>query len=266
MSERFSVTALSVCEALFLFSLTSVIVFPPPGPYLTSGFLKAPMPEVAVHAPLSPTGGTKPLFMKQVFTALLLFSLLSVTAQKQQEYALSFTNNATAFPFGILSGYTSSPVHPGVELAWSQTLREKAKHDWYRTVTAGYFFHRFIQHGIPLYVNYGYRYKFTNRFVMDASLGGGYFHSIPATEVLKADENGNYRNAKGIGRPQAMLAVTLGTGYRVILHQQPVRLFLQYQVRLQTPFVRSYVPVLPYNQLAAGAAMRFPFVKKTTTP
>lgn len=204
--------------------------------------------------------------MKQVLTALLLFLFLPVTAQKQHEYSISLTNNATAFPFGILSGYTSSPLHPGFELGWSRTLQEKPRHDWYRTVTAGYFFHRFIQHGIPLYVNYGYRYKLTKQFMMDASLGGGYFHSVPATEVLKPDDNGNYRNAKGIGRPQAILAFTLGAGYRVTIHQQPVRLFLQYQVRLQTPFVRSYVPVLPYNQVAAGATMRFPFPKKTTTP
>lgn len=197
--------------------------------------------------------------MKRIFYLMLICSL-TATAQKSQVYSISVTNNATAFPYGILKGYFTAPVHPGIELGWNQTLSKKKKHDWFRGVHVGYFYHRFVQHGIPLYVDYGYRYKAGKAFQASAALGAGYFHSIPAVEVLK-NENGEYRNAKGIGRPQAMVAFTLGAGYTIPVKDQPLTLFINYQVRLQTPFVKSYVPVLPYNQVAVGASLP---LKKTS--
>jgi len=36
--------------------------------------------------------------------------------------------------------------------------------------------------------------------------------------------------------------------------KQPLRLFTQYQQQLQMPFVKSYVPLLPYNVLMIGVS------------
>lgn len=191
--------------------------------------------------------------MKSIVVFLLCCSI-TATAQREQSCSISITNNATALPFGILKGYFSAPVHPGFELDWNQTVSKKKKHDWFRGIHVGYFYHRFVQHGIPLYIDYGYRYKAGKAFHASAAIGAGYFHSIPAVEVLKND-NGDYKNAKGIGRPQAMIAFTLGTGYTIPVKDKPLTVFIHYQVRLQTPFVKSYVPVLPYNQVALGAAL-----------
>lgn len=201
--------------------------------------------------------------MKPFLFVFMFFISAVLPAQNKDQLSIALTDNASAYPFSTFAGYFHAPIHPGIELGWSRNFREKKKHDWFRDVKLGYFYHRFVQHGIPLYVNYGYRYKFSKRFNADAALGAGYFHSIAAVEVLKLDDAGNYKNAKGIGRPQAMAALTIGTGYIFQINKdQPVKLFLQYQARIQTPFVKSYVPILPYNQAAIGVSFLFPSTKK----
>ena len=37
--------------------------------------------------------------------------------------------------------------------------------------------------------------------------------------------------------------------------QNLLQVFMNYQQRLQTPFVKSYVPLLPYNNLSLGGSM-----------
>ncbi|HLO79675.1 MAG TPA: hypothetical protein VK166_01880 [Chitinophagaceae bacterium] len=183
--------------------------------------------------------------------------LLCITSQAQKKYHLSFalTNNASSYPFQYLAGYVENPLHPGFELGYGKTWGRKKHHEWFGELKLGYFYHQFVQHGIPIYFNGGYRYMFNHRFSMDAALGAGYFHSIATTDVLKL-ENGEYVNAKGIGRPQIMAAVTLGAGYHIKMNKtDSLRLFLQYQARVQLPFNDDYVPVLPYNQIAIGVSI-----------
>jgi hypothetical protein len=202
--------------------------------------------------------------MKKFLFFTFLLVTLHLQAQNRNYYSVAFTNNASSYPLNTFAGFFKAPFHPGIELGWSRNFKEKIKHDWFRDVKLGYFYHRFVQHGIPIYLNYGYRYKFSKQFYSQIALGGGYFHSIPATEVLKLNDNGDYKNAKGIGRPQALFALSVGTGYVFKLtNQQPLNLFLQYQARIQTPFVKSYVPILPYNQLAIGASFTIQPTKKT---
>lgn len=191
--------------------------------------------------------------MKRILFFILLLGVTAARGQSKCYYAVSLTDQCTAFPFAKALGLFKEPMHPGFEVLYGKVIREKNKHDWIREYHAGYFYHRFLQHGIPLYIQYAYRYKFTTKFSADAALGAGYFHSIAATEVLKKNANGDYHPAKGIGRPQGMAAFTLGAGYHFKwMSKRPFRLFLNYQVRLQAPFVKSYVPILPYTQAAIG--------------
>lgn len=190
---------------------------------------------------------------------LLLFDF-STSAQSKSSITFVLTGQATAYPFGKFIGMFNGPFHPGAEIGWSKTIRMQPRHEWFREFKAGYFYHRFVQHGIPLYLHYGIRYKVVERFQLSAALGAGYFHSIPATAVYKLNENGDYVNAKGIGRPQTMAAFTLGASYRINADaSNPVLVLWLYQQRLQMPYVRSYVPLLPYVQMAWGVS--FPFNK-----
>ena len=187
--------------------------------------------------------------------ALVSCFAVNTFAQKQryQHLSIAVNNNQTVFPFGRFVGLFGGPYHPGVELGYGFNWSTKAKHDWFQRINVGYFHHRFAQHGFPLYTQVGFRYKFDNYFHFESAIGGGYFHSIPATAQLKLNDNREYENGKGIGRPQAMLQFDLrASGNITPGFDKPIRLFLAYKQRLQTPFVKSYVPLLPYNVFEIG--------------
>jgi len=196
--------------------------------------------------------------MKHLIIYSLLLSLsVQVLAQKKKQkfISLAITNSQTAMPFGKFSSLLLKDYHPGVEAGIGFNWKTKKKHDWFQEFKVGYFLHRFVQHGIPVYTNLGYRYKFSPKFSTEVLLGGGYLHSIPATAKLKLDENGEYYNNKGIGRMQAMVNFSARLSYNIQSGMnKPIRLFMQYQQQLQMPFVKSYVPLLPYNVFMIGAA------------
>jgi hypothetical protein len=192
--------------------------------------------------------------MKFIFCLLILFFTNVTFAQKNHSVSLAFTDNASSYPFGKFAGFFTEPLHAGFEVGWLNANHKK-RHDWFWEIKAGYFYHQFVQHGIPIYADFGYRYQFIKHISGDISLGAGYFHSIPATEIFKLNGSGNYDNAKGVGRPQVMVPFTLGLNYDFKLNgQRPSKLFIQYQQRLQAPFVNNYVPIIPYNQVAIGFA------------
>ena len=192
----------------------------------------------------------------KIFLALVLSCCATVSfAQKRryQHVSIAVNNNQTAVPFGKFVGLFAGPYHPGVELGYGFNWSTKPRHDWFQRVNVGYFHHRFAQHGFPLYTQIGYRFKFDHYFHFESAIGGGYFHSIPATAQFKLNDTGEYTNGKGIGRPQAMLQFELrASGNITPPASKPIRLFLAYKQRLQMPFVKSYVPLLPYNVFEIG--------------
>lgn len=197
------------------------------------------------------------IITKISITILCCLFFINSIAQHNEEFRFAVTNNNAAYPFSKLSGLFRSPLHPGVEFTYGFNWKTKPTHDFYQQVNLAYFYHRFVQHGIPLYTNFGYRYKFSVPFFAEASIGMGYLHSIPATAKLKLAKDGAYENNKGIGRMQAMFVFNVNIGYVIHANQKnPVRVFVSSQQRIQTPFVKSYVPLLPYNSIMIGAALR----------
>jgi hypothetical protein len=179
--------------------------------------------------------------------------MAGIIAQKNKYISLGVYNTQTAMPFGKFAGLFGEILHPGVEIGYGKIISPKQKHEWFSEWKVSYFFHRFVQHGIPITYNYGYRYKFNSKFSAEALLGAGYMHSIPATAKLKLNSDGEYENNKGVGRMQATASFSVGVSYIVNpKDQRPLRLFTLYQQRLQMPFVRSYVPLLPYNSFMVG--------------
>lgn len=193
--------------------------------------------------------------MKYVLTSIIIiFLTVQVTAQQKKYFSAAIFTTQNAMPFGKFAGLFGGTFHPGLELGYGKTLKPKTKHEWLVELKFAYFFHRYVQHGMPLYLNFGYRYKINSRLSAETSLGAGYMHSIPATAKLKLNENGEYENNKGAGRMQAAANYALGFSY--ILNpsaSQPLRIFTSYQQRIQMPFVKSYVPLLPYSSFVIGA-------------
>jgi hypothetical protein len=193
------------------------------------------------------------------YVSLLLFLLpfLALGQKKEEQISLAFTNNHTAYPFASFAKLFSGPYHPGVELGYGFNWTTDKKHDWYQAFRLGYFYHRFVQHAIPLYTQTGYRYKPWHRMNFNAALGIGYMHSIPATAVLKMNSNGEYEKAKGVGRAQAILNFSVGGRYAINKKTDAPTIFLQCTQQFQAPFINSYVPLLPYNTIALGLSIPF---------
>jgi hypothetical protein len=194
--------------------------------------------------------------MKILLTAVAVFFITtSLWAQRQARFvSIAVTNNNSAFPFSRFGALFTKEFHPGVEVGYGFNWKTNVKHDWYQTFKAGYFFHRFVQHAIPLYTQLGYRYKL-QRLHATAALGAGYLHSVPATAVLELQEDGIYENAKGIGRGQALILLSAGVAYVLAENRSAPTIFLHYRQQLQTPFIKSYVPLLPYNGIAIGVTV-----------
>lgn len=203
--------------------------------------------------------------MKKVFYIIFLVILANgLSAQKTKEISIAFLNTATAYPFSQLGKLAAGIEHPGVELGYGFNWKTKRKHDWFQEFKLSYFYHRFVQYGIPLYTDIGYRYKFSRALSAQVSLGAGYMQSIPATAKLKLSANGEYKKDKGIGRSQAIAVVSFSIGYTIHSSAKNApRLFITYQQFLQTPFVKAYVPILPYNSLLIGCSIPFRSHKKT---
>lgn len=155
-------------------------------------------------------------------------------------------------------GILTLPIHPGFTVGTEFIYKKKNNSEFFQSVVLGYFYHRYAQHGIQLYTEFGYRYNFACRLAFETKLGVGYLHSIPATGIFEQDSNGEYQQANRFGYAQFMLPVfSLGALYR--LHNTNISIFFNYQFWLQMPFVKQYVPVLPNTALHLGVVFPINF-------
>jgi hypothetical protein len=192
--------------------------------------------------------------MKYILTiAAFVWITLSATAQQSTYVTASVYNTQSAMPFGKLSGLFDGVVHPGMELGYGKDIWQRSKQFWFLELKFGLLYHRYVQCGIPIYLDFGYDHSIAGGFSIKTSVGAGYMHSIPAAEKFKLNSNGEYKNNKGIGRMQAIASFGIGLEYRIkTTPLGPLVLFTNYQQRVQFPFVKSYVPLLPYNSIMIG--------------
>lgn len=196
--------------------------------------------------------------MKCLFILLITICLLiKVNAQKggNKYFSLAVFNTENAKPFGKFAGLFGEILHPGIEAGYGNDIFARPHHEWFVELKIAYFYHRFVQHGIPLYLNFGYRYIINSHFSAETSIGAGYMQSIPAPAKLELNSDGNYVKNKGAGRIQAVASYSLGFRYTPNPSAaRPLRISTAYQQRIQMPFVKSYVPLLPYNSFMIGVS------------
>lgn len=195
------------------------------------------------------------LLLLFLFTAAVPFYLL---ANDSLHYPLRLTvfDNATLLPGGDAWLVWGLPVHPGVSAGTEFEYRHWRHGMLFQSAVLQYQYHRYVQHTIQAYSEVGYRYALRWPLNLEARLGAGYLHAIPAAQVFVFDQ-GRYVRKKSWGRAQLMAGAALGVGVRL---PRDWTLVLQYQFYIQTPFVRSYVPVLPNTALHAG--VQFPFLHR----
>ena len=184
-------------------------------------------------------------FLLNLFVFLPFLQAQDKTAQP---LVISAFNNATLLPGQGVLGIWGTPLHPGLSLGTEFPLKAQEKSLFLQTLKLGYFYHQYVQHGIQLYTETGYR-KYLNTWDLEARLGAGYLHSIAATTVFELDDAGRYNQLHTLGRPQFMASLALGAGYTI---NTDYRIFLNYQFYLQMPFVREYVPLVPNSAVHLG--------------
>ena len=183
-------------------------------------------------------------------TTLGMICHSSAQKHRPDHYSLAFTTMHTAFPFNSFSSLFTKEFHPGLEIGTGFNWKNKTKHDWLQTFQFGYSYHRWVQHSLTLYTEFGYRYKFSKSFSANTKIGAGYLHAIPAGKIFKLQEDGDYKKKTNIGRPQAMAGFSVGVSKSI--SRSGMAIFLNYQQRLQLPFIKSYVPLLPSDYLILG--------------
>jgi len=197
---------------------------------------------------------------KLILFLALVFLFTAATAQtdkREKWFMIDAMNVHTAKPFGSFAGLFGQEVHPGLEVGIGWNWKSKAKHDWFQEAKLGYFYHRWVQHSIALNTEFGYRYKLPALFSIEAKLGAGYSRVIVANQVfiIDIDKNRQYTQITS-GRGQAIVTTSFALN-KAFGKERDKRIFFQYQQRLQTPFVKSYIPLLPYNIAALGFAVSF---------
>jgi len=185
-----------------------------------------------------------------------MYTVIAAEAQqkKRQTYVMAAISNAhTAKPLGSFIALFTEEIHPGFEVGGGINWKSKPKHDWFQEVRFGYFYHRYVQHSLSFYTDFGYRYKLPLDISLEARLGGGFTRVIVANEVFMdgLDKGRQYTQIVS-GRSQAIITSSFVVN-KGISKKTASKVFFQYQQRVQTPFVQSYIPLLPYNMAMFGA-------------
>lgn len=200
------------------------------------------------------------MFKHFLLLLLLLKTWSPLSAKKPLYIGIAVNNYISAKPFTGFPKLFYSQFHPGITLSTGITWKEKNKHQWMQTFKATYFSHRYIQRSLGLYTEFGYRYLPNKKIGLNAALGGGYLHMIPATEQFRQNSNGDWEEIKIKSRPQGLISLSLGIDFA--LNSKGYRGFMRYQNLFQTPFVPGYVPLLPYNVLHLGVTIPVSSLKK----
>ncbi len=182
---------------------------------------------------------------------LCLITYSSYAQKKITQVTFETGNAVSALPFLGAHQLFYSNYHPFTTLGARLMLKEKGKHAWEQSLNLGYIYHRFVQHSIPLFTETIYRYDFNKSFSMRAHIGLGYLHSIPGTNRFELNDQGEYEKINSLGRAQACVKFSISAAYAI---NQDLQLSLNYGVLGQMPFVKSYVPLLPYNSIQLGIA------------
>jgi hypothetical protein len=199
--------------------------------------------------------------MRLITALLLLISTYQLQAQdkKGTSWKIGFTNSQTARPFAKFSSLFHSPFHPGFELGYLKTENIHRNSKWEFEPAISYTFHRWVQHNIAVVVNQYYKHDLAAGFLLSARVGAGYQLSIPTSKVYRL--SGETIKAKAFaGRSQFTFNAAFGVDKHI--GKKGIMLGLLYQQKIQTPFVKNYVPLLPYNSMMI--AVTIPVHNKTS--
>lgn len=199
--------------------------------------------------------------LRCIISAIVIFfgSLLPAFGQSTQStpkkpLVVSLFNLGTQLPGTGVLGVFTTPIHPGLSAGTEFRYNSSTTNQFFQTAKFGIYYHQYVQTGIQLYSEAGYRRAIWRGTAAELRLGAGYLHAFTATEVFKL-QDGVYEKKLNLGRPQFMASGVFGLSYQPPGNVNAPRFFIDYQFYLQMPFVKNYVPLAPNVALHAGAAI-----------
>lgn len=191
--------------------------------------------------------------MKKSIALILLLIPLFMAGQHGKPWLLSVGvfNNATLLPPASVTATFNQPIHFGVTVADEFGWKQAAHHKWFQNAGISYFYHRYVYQAILLNSQAGYRWMIKG-FSMEGYLQAGYMHAFYLTDRAVLQDDGTYASRKGFGKPQFIAGAGIGLGYNFGDDEHVRRIFVNYDFRLQMPFVAGYVPLLPNGALGLG--------------
>lgn len=192
--------------------------------------------------------------MKVKFFPLLLLFSFSLQAQnattpKDQYYRFAISNSHTAKPLGSFLSLVHKEFHPGFEISRGKILKHSNTHQWLGELTLSYLYHRWVQQNLAVSANGSYRRLLGECWAASVKLGAGYQLSMPADKVY-AITNEGLKEKGHVLRSQVIAAFAIGADRKI--SAKGAKIFMEYQQKIQTPFIKEYVPLLPYNTLLLG--------------
>ena len=214
------------------------------------------------HCPFLPNIEKKCYFLF-LFLVFVHISQGQTNGNSKSKYLkFSVSNSHTARPFGSFTSLLYRDFHPGAEIGFESTSKNKNRRVWFYEARLGYMFHQWVQHNVALFANVGYRHELLPSWFGEVKLGGGYQHSISNSKVYEISADG-LRKKRNLGRSQAIANFSIALSKK-LLPASDNYLFLEYRQQVQTPFIKEYVPVLPYNTMLVG--VKFPFAPSSSKP
>lgn len=182
-------------------------------------------------------------------TYCILACLANPRVQAQDQLSISLFNHATTLPPKGFSG----PLHPGIDIGISTHLKPKENTLSFFHWKLGYYYHRLVHQGIQLYGEYNKQYKILKPISLGWSGGLGYLHTFELHEKFILGGDGTYRRTGRLGKPHAQASLAL----QILGRWGYWAPFAEYRLRLVSPFVNKYVPLLPSTSLHLGAYFNF---------
>ena len=132
----------------------------------------------------------------RILVALIIYflstSFLNAQGFRIKEIQVSVFNNATALPFSGSLGIFHGTIHPGVSAGASMQLNQHERHQLMLSLKFAYLYQQYVQHGLQLYPELGYRYVFSNGISIGPQLGLGYLHAITDLQQFELNDKGEY--------------------------------------------------------------------------
>lgn len=193
-----------------------------------------------------------------LFGGMMLYSFVAKAqgdeSPAKRPLVFSAFNLGTQLPGSGIAGVFTIPIHPGITAGTEWRYNRHPNRQFFQTLKFGVYYHQYVQTGIQLYSEAGYRQHVFRGSFAELRLGGGYLHAFSGTEVFTL-KNGEYVKKSAYSRPQFMATSSLALSYQFRKGKIPPRIFLEYQFFLQMPFVRNYIPLEPNTAFHAGVAL-----------